>query len=140
MLIHAANYFNMRPSLCNQKANQSSASSSLSDDEKDDAKLLSTVRLVVGGLLLPTIAISIDKFFLRSFHFSSSTLIRTTIVSFAFYFCCLLRLWRFSFKLYYFFLFQGGLVYIGVKGLTKIFLKKKKNWQQANREIQNYKC
>ena len=128
----------MRPSLCNQKANQSSASSSLSDDEKDDAKLLSTVRLVVGGLLLPTIAISIDKFFLRSFHFSSSTLIRTTIVSLPFIFVVCFNYG--DLVLNFILFFQGGLVYIGVKGLTKIFLKKKKNWQQANREIQNYKC
>ena len=58
------------------------------DDEKDDAKFLATIRQVVGGLLLPTIAVSLDKLVLSHVFPSSngghgssgSTIFRTVIV------------------------------------------------------------
>ncbi|CAF0746702.1 unnamed protein product [Brachionus calyciflorus] len=81
------------------------------DDEKEDAKFMSKIRLVVGGLLLPTIAISVDKFFLSRLNLVNSVLVRTTI---------------------------SGIIFIGAKNLVKTLSKRKKIWQQMNRDIRNY--
>lgn len=51
------------------------------EDEKEDAKFLSKIRLVIGGLLLPTIAISIDKLILNRLNLVNSAFIRVAIVS-----------------------------------------------------------
>lgn len=55
--------------------------SSEDDDEKEDAKFVSRLRLLVGGLFLPTVAISIDKMFLSRCNLSNSVLVRTAIVT-----------------------------------------------------------
>jgi hypothetical protein len=57
------------------------------EEEQEDAQFLATIRLILGGLLLPTMAISIDRFILFRFNiFPKSTLVRTIFVSFNYHF------------------------------------------------------
>ena len=55
------------------------------EDEKDDARFLSQIRQVVGGLLLPSISVSIEKLILRHIlpldNYNGSAIIRTIIVN-----------------------------------------------------------
>jgi hypothetical protein len=104
-------YFYQRSSIQTQKQSGGGGN----DAQKDAAKFLATIRQIVGGLLLPTIAVSIDQLLLRHIlPLNSSCVMLRTIIA--------------------------GIAYTSIKGLTKIFLVQKKNWQQANREIQDYKC
>lgn len=81
------------------------------EDEKEDEKFMSKIRLVVGGLLLPTVAISIDRLFLSRLNLINSALIRTAI---------------------------SGAIFVSVKNVLKTLCLRKKIWQQMNRDIKNY--
>lgn len=63
------------------------------EEEQEDAQFLTTIRLILGGLLLPTMAISIDRFILFRFNlFPKSTLVRTIFVSLYYHFKTLFML------------------------------------------------
>lgn len=79
--------------------------------DKNDAKILYNIRLVVGGLMLPTIASSLDYMFLSRLGIFKSVLLRTTI---------------------------AGLAYTIIKGVSKLVYKQKLIWQQTNRDIRDY--
>lgn len=84
------------------------------DDTQENAKLISHIRLVLGGLALPTIAVILDNLVFGLWCSPNSPpLIRTTLV---------------------------GLAFVGVKGISKIFYRKKKCWEEANKSIQDYQC
>lgn len=50
------------------------------DDEKEDSRLLHRIRLVIGGLLLPTMIVSIDKLAFNLVFKKKPTLLRTIMV------------------------------------------------------------
>ena len=50
------------------------------EEDEDDLKYLRWIRLVLGGLLFPSISIFVDRVFLSSLNITSSTLLRTIIV------------------------------------------------------------
>jgi len=76
-----ADYFHQKSTIQNQKQSQARGED---EDEKDDAKFLATIRQVVGGLLLPSISVALDKLVLS--HISpldnsvGSTVFRTLFV------------------------------------------------------------
>lgn len=79
-----ASYFEYPMIQLNRKMSEhvnSNDSSEQDEDEKEDAKFVSTIRLVVGGLLLPTVAIALDKLILSRLNVIQSTLLRTSIVN-----------------------------------------------------------
>jgi hypothetical protein len=81
-------------------------------ESNNSFKRMSSIRLAVGALFLPTIATTIDKYMLKPFFLDNFTLLRT----------CL-----------------AGLAFVSLKGLAKIVYYRKKKWQKLNREIQNSK-
>ncbi len=82
------------------------------DDElKTDDRFLLNLRRVVGGLLIPSIAISLDKIVLHRLNLSKSPLVRTAFAMFGF---------------------------LGVKSALKLFLLQKKLTQESKRDILDY--
>lgn len=81
------------------------------DDEVENSRLSKNIRLFIGGLALPTVAISLDRVISGAMGFEDSSIIRTTVVGLAFVFC---------------------------KGISKIFYEQKKQWEKNNKSIQNY--
>lgn len=86
---------------------------STDDDSQENSILLKKIRLVVGGLTLPTIAVCIDKLILTMVGSRSSpSIVRTSLI---------------------------GLAFVGVKGIAKMVYKQKKSWEEENKSIQDYK-
>jgi hypothetical protein len=81
------------------------------ETEKNDAKILYNIRLVIGGLMLPTIATTIDSLLFSRLGLIKSVLARTIL---------------------------AGLSYTFVKGAFKIIYKQKIIWQQTHRDILDY--
>ena len=50
------------------------------DEEKLNSKFISKIRLIVGGLMLPTIAVGLDRLVFGTFGLKCSSLLRTTLV------------------------------------------------------------
>jgi hypothetical protein len=73
---------------------------------------MSSIRLIIGALFLPTIATTIDQYMLKPFISDNFQLLRI----------CL-----------------AGLTFVSMKGLAKIVYYRKKKWQKLNREIQDSK-
>jgi hypothetical protein len=76
-----ADYFHQKSTIQNQKQSQARGEE---EDEKDDAKFLATIRQVVGGLLLPSISVALDKLVLSHImpldNSVGSTVFRTLFV------------------------------------------------------------
>lgn len=78
----------------------------------ENTKLLKKIRLVVGGLALPSIAVVIEKLIFSLVKDSgSSSILRTSMI---------------------------GLTFVGVKGIAKLIYRRKKTWEEENKSIQNY--
>lgn len=75
-----------------------------------DFSCISSLRLIIGGLFLPTASIAIDKLVLSKFIPHYSQLFRTAM---------------------------AGLAFVSIKGILKIVYFCKKRWQKSNREILN---
>lgn len=82
------------------------------DEEKLNSKFISKIRLIVGGLMLPTIAVSLDRLVFGTLGFKGSSLLRTTLV---------------------------GLAFIGLKGASKVVYCHKKLNQEEMRDIKDFK-
>lgn len=84
------------------------------ENELENSKILKKIRLVIGGLALPSLAVLFDKIIFNYLVGSnkSSSLIRTTMV---------------------------GLTFVGVKGIAKMIYRQKKSWEEENKSIQDYK-
>lgn len=87
------------------------------DETQENLNLIKRVRLVVGGLALPSIAAILDKLIFGIIHSTSissnsiSIILRTTTV---------------------------GLIFVGIKGICKMVYSQKKSWEEENKTIQNY--
>lgn len=104
--------FKFQTKLIDQKLNDYQDNEDDDDDgEKEDMRFLSRIRLVVGGLLLPSTIVSIDRFTFGLIYKQKSTLFRTLLI---------------------------GIGFVGLKGFSKVLYNHKKIWQKENREIKNY--
>lgn len=74
-----ASYFNAQSDSLNIKSDPIEEDE-IASDEKDDEKFLSVIRSTVGGLLLPTMAISLHRFVLSRFLEKNSVVLGNTIV------------------------------------------------------------
>lgn len=83
------------------------------DDDEENSKFTSHLRLVMGGLALPTIAVVLEKVVFGSMGFTTSpaSIVRISLI---------------------------GLAFVGFKGFAKIFYSQKKMWEEANKSIQDY--
>ena len=106
-------YFMHSQDHLNRKQNQLEDSEQSIDEYeiKTDDQFIVSIRRIVGGLFLPTIAISLDRLCLKKLGLCDSVLVRTAI---------------------------AGMAFIGVKGAVKFYLLHKRIGQQDNREIANY--
>ena len=60
--------------------NRQEADADADEADKDDAKILYNIRLAIGGLMLPTIATTLDHLIFKRFTIIRSTLLRTVMV------------------------------------------------------------
>ena len=87
------------------------------DDEKEDMRFLYRIRLVVGGLLLPSTIVSIDRFTFGLICSKKSTLFRTLLVSFN---LILLKIFKVLHANFYFFTQFSKIFLMSLRSSTTI--------------------